>query len=102
MRPHFLRNFAILPLNADVLYEWQALKTLVHKYQYGFFAINRSAQKEQFAQIFVAFKRMCVTDVGRTANSVLHQIVAFLGIVLCTPLSIDVRLKQYWKSFQSR
>ena len=61
---------------------WTALNTLVHKYV--FFSMNRSAQKEQFAQIFVAFKRMCVTDnVGCTANSVLHQIVAFFRIVLC-------------------
>ena len=64
--------------------------------------MNRSAQKEQFAHIFVSFKRMCVTDdVGCTANPVLHQIVAFLRIVLCARLSIDLRLKQDWKSFQS-
>ena len=63
--------------------------------------MNRSAQKEQFVRIFVAFKRMCVTDVGCTANPVLHQIVAFLRIVLCTRPSIDLRLKQDWKSFQS-
>ena len=63
--------------------------------------MNRSAQKEQFAHIFVASERMCVTDGGCTANSVLHQIVAFLRIVLCTRLSIGLRLKQDWKSFQS-
>ena len=84
MRPQFLRNFSLPPLNADVLYEWQFTNTLVHKYQKVFFAMNRSAQKEQFAHIFVAFKKMCVTDVGCTANPVLHQIVAFLRIVLCT------------------
>ena len=76
-----------------------ALNTLVQKYV--FISMNRNAQKEQFAHIFVAFKRMCVTDVGCTANSVLHQIVAFFRIVLCIRLSMDLRLKQDWKSFQS-
>ena len=59
MRPHFLRNFAIPPFNADVLYEWQALKTLVHKYQYGLFAINRSAKKNNLPTFLLPSKE-CV------------------------------------------